>query len=423
MSSYAVAPPPPTPGPKPDPRTQLASLIAPSMGVRDAQGNQFADRNASPRAYTAGAFNPGAGQWGEYGDPTKGPWSSEIRDGIQYVNGKPYNAQPNASGGIEFTNWEAHHKPIYNAQWEAFRASQGDPNKPVMMAGGSGTPIPSASGPMATGPVPDSSGLTRPMPTGTATGDATGSGLTRSAGVPAGAPAGAPATPGAAPPGTMGAAPASPSAPAWDAGLPSIDTDFSGQAQRGADAAYRGATQFFDEDFARDRDALESKLVNQGFARGTEGFDQALSTMMRSQNAARTGAAFTAQGVGHQQAGDLLLRALQARGALSGERLAARGQDLSRYGIDTNAELSRRGLGLNESNMDFQQLMQLLGMSRSGVNVPNFGAPSPLDVGSAYSIAGRNQDRNAIDRNALYQLGGAALGGVNWGDVYNWFAG
>lgn len=234
-------------------------------------------------------------------------------------------------------------------------------------------------------------------------------------------------------------------------GLPGIDTDFTGAAARGADAAYQGATQFMDQDFEQDRQALEAKLVNQGFSRGTEAFDREMEQLTRGQNAARQSAAFQAQGVGHQQAGDLLLRALQSRGALGGEReraaereiaqlLARSGQDLSRYGIDvgailnrrgqdigvyntdTSAELARRGLGLSEDNQGFQQLMALIAASRGGVNMPNFGAASPLDVSSAYGIANSNRNgrlaREASDRAGLYGLGAAALGGIDWASLF-----
>lgn len=205
-------------------------------------------------------------------------------------------------------------------------------------------------------------------------------------------------------------------------GLPAIDTDFTGQAQAGADAAYRGATQFMDEDFTRDTDALESRLINQGFTRGTEAFNNEMGRLTRGQMAARQSAAFQAQGVGHGQAGDLLQRALAARAALGGERERGAERDMSRYGIDTQAELSRRGLGLSEDNMSFQQLLQLIASSRGGVNMPNFGSPAPLDVGGAYGIAGTNANnaanRAAYDRNGLYQLGGAALSGIDWGSLF-----
>lgn len=221
--------------------------------------------------------------------------------------------------------------------------------------------------------------------------------------------------------------------PGGAGGLPPINTDFSGQAQAGADAAYRGATQFLDKDFATARSALETQLTNQGLQPGSEAWNNAISMMERNQNATRQNAAFQAQGVGHQQAGDLLMRALQSRGQLFNEGATLRGQDLQRYGIDqstnlgryntdTSAELARRRLGLDSNSQDFNQLMQLIASSRGGVNMPNFGNPAPLDVTGANSIASSNANaqanRDAQNRAILAQLGGTALSNINWGSLF-----
>lgn len=237
-------------------------------------------------------------------------------------------------------------------------------------------------------------------------------------------------------------------------GLPDVSTDFSGDAQRGADAAYSGATQYMDKDFTRDNSALESKLVNQGFSPGTEAFDNEMEKQKRGQNAAKENAAFAAQGVGFDQSGQLLSRALASRAALRGERtddadrtfgqslatanlgLGARGQDTglagaregaaastanagaaagaSNYNTDVNAGVAMRRLGLDSSNSDVNNLISLINSSRGGVNMPSFGAPAPLDVGSAASIASGNANaaanRGAANNAVLAQLGGAALG-------------
>jgi hypothetical protein len=236
--------------------------------------------------------------------------------------------------------------------------------------------------------------------------------------------------------------------------LPGISTDFSGDAQRGADAAYSGATQFMDKDFTRDNAALESKLVSQGFSPGTEAYDNEMEKQKRGQNATRENAAFAAQGVGFDQSGQLLSRALASRAALRGERtddadrtfgqslatanlgLGARGQDTglqgaregaaasvanagaaagaSNYNADVSGNVAMRRLGLDQNNSDVNNLIALINSSRGGVNMPNFGAPAPLDVGSAASIASGNANaaanRNAANNSVLAQLGGAALG-------------
>jgi hypothetical protein len=54
-------------------------------------------------------------------------------------------------------------------------------------------------------------------------------------------------------------------------------------------------------------------------------------------------------------------------------------------------------------------------MSQGAVPGLNFGAATPLDVGSAYGIASSNNNanlnRSASNTNALYNLGGNLLGG------------
>jgi hypothetical protein len=256
-------------------------------------------------------------------------------------------------------------------------------------------------------------------------------------------------------------------------GYTPFDTDFAGAANDASDQAYAGLTQYMDEDFGRANNALESKLINQGLTPGTEAFNNEMSLQQRGQNDARMQAAVQAGNIGRSYSGDLLTRALQtrqlqgaegtqdaairlaSRGALSGEQfgtmdrgLSGRGQDLSyllglrgqdvgrdtalagvaagaaananaantsRYGIDTSRDLTLRGLGLQQDQSDFNQLLALINSSRSGVNVPNFGAPAPLDVGSANAIAANNnnaqQNRDAADRGTYANLGATILNG------------
>lgn len=230
-----------------------------------------------------------------------------------------------------------------------------------------------------------------------------------------------------------------------DPSLTPMNTDFGAQEQRAGDAAYRGATQFMDEDFGRDRNALESQLINQGFAPGSQGFNDQMSRLQRGQDQARTSAALSAVGVGNQEAGNLFLRALQARQQQVGERgneadrefgqslgianlgLGARGQDIglqsaatgaaaSTHAADLANDLGMRRLGLDANNQDFQQMMSLLGGSRGGVNMPNFGNPAPIDVTGAGSLANQSTqigNQATAARNAgLYGLGAAAIGAL-----------
>jgi hypothetical protein len=237
-------------------------------------------------------------------------------------------------------------------------------------------------------------------------------------------------------------------------GMPDLDQDYAAASGEAADQAYAGMTQFMDEDFESDRAAAEARLVNQGFQPGSEAFNRQMSLQQRGQNDARMQAAVQAGQVGHQRAGDFIARALASRSALMGERerdadrtfaqsmgvgnlaLGARGQDMGVAQARENAsgaaaaagagaqaareraqmdfELGIRGLGLRQDEMDFSQFYQLMNGPRGGVNMANLGGTNPLDVGSAYNIAGNNQNaqqnRNASDRGALAGLGAAALG-------------
>lgn len=243
----------------------------------------------------------------------------------------------------------------------------------------------------------------------------------------------------------------------YDTGLPEIDFDFERASNDAAQEAYAGATQFFGEDFEADRAAQEARLVNQGFQPGSEAFDRQMSLLQRGQDAARTQAAIQAGQVGHQRAGDLLARALGARASMVGERerdadriynqglgianlgLGARGQDMglrqaqanasgaaasaaaareaSRYATDTNRDLTLRRLGLDQDSQDNNFLLGLIGASRGGVNMPNFGSTGTLDVGGAYNVAGQNANRNALERGSLAGLGASVLSGIDWGSI------
>ncbi len=428
-----------------------AGMLPTQGGVMGADGTMYAGRESAPRAETGGAFNPAAGQWGEYGQTTgDGFWGT--RDGQNYVNGNLFAASGLDSGNTDFSNWMSHHKPMWDAQQAGTFTpppSSGDGSDPsatgfggmpnATTAGGSSGltrdpgAIPFGGG--TAGPIAGNTDGTRTTPGGTTIPPPTGTGGTSPV----------PGAPGAWNPNV------SPHATDWS-GIAGLQTDFEGASRNASDAAYRRATQFFDEDFGRDRAGLESQLANQGFARGSEAFNTELNRMERQQNAARSNAALSAQQIGHQQANDLFGRSLAARGMLGGERersadrrfsqemgianlgLGARGQDLNRYGIDSSrqttmdtaglgADLRLRELGLAEDGQGFNQLMALLSGARGGVNVPNFGNPNPLDVGGAYGIANQANNsqlnRDAQDRTNLYNLGGAALSGIDWGRLFS----
>lgn len=142
-------------------------------------------------------------------------------------------------------------------------------------------------------------------------------------------------------------------------GFADFDTDFAGASDRAAREAYAGATQFMDEDFSQDTNALRTQLVNQGLQPGTEAYDREMALLQRGQNAARTQAAYQAGEIGHRRAGDLLTRALETRrlqadesGQDASQRLAARGL-LGQEGVqDAAIRANSRGLQGQEGVQD-----------------------------------------------------------------------
>ncbi len=77
------------------PPPQQPRIFDGSAGVRDAQGNVYADRNSTPRAYTAGAFVPGTSAMGGYG----GSGGYTQQNGMNYINGKPFAEEGLTQGG------------------------------------------------------------------------------------------------------------------------------------------------------------------------------------------------------------------------------------------------------------------------------------------------------------------------------------
>jgi hypothetical protein len=224
-----------------------------------------------------------------------------------------------------------------------------------------------------------------------------------------------PGAPAMAPAGTPGA-PLSPYLSGiWD---PSLGTAMG-------DAAYKQATQYFDSDFAREDDRLRTQLANQGFAVGSEGYNNEVGNMRRTHDSARTNAAFQAQQAGFAQALGLGNLALGARGQDTAETASRYGADASagasHYASDAglssaelSAQVAMRRLGLDENNSNFSQLMQLIAGARGGVPNLGFGGPTPLDVTGAYGInqSGQNANTayNAAQNSGLYNLGATLLG-------------
>lgn len=98
-----------------DPFSQSAP--PPTMnGPRDAQGNVYAGRESTPRAYTGGAFNPAANQWGDYSQKVGDGLFGTDANGINRFNGHEFAAESLNQGGIGFGNMLARFAPQFAAQ-------------------------------------------------------------------------------------------------------------------------------------------------------------------------------------------------------------------------------------------------------------------------------------------------------------------
>ena len=185
------------------------------------------------------------------------------------------------------------------------------------------------------------------------------------------------------------------------------DLDFSGlpqapQADEAArqqvqDALYGRYTSELDPRFAREQRALETQLINQGFARGSEGYTSALEDFNRSKNSAYDTALTSAIGGG--------------------------GAEQSRlFGLQGSARERALQEMFAERNQPINELAALLGTS-GGVNVPQFSGVPQTNVGqtditgptyASYNADMANYNQQQAQNNSLmgslFGLGGSALG-------------
>lgn len=178
-------------------------------------------------------------------------------------------------------------------------------------------------------------------------------------------------------------------------GLPQIDVDGTAQGRARVEEALFNR---INPQLERDRTALETKLVNQGFQRGTQAWNDALGDYNRQANDARLG--ITAQGLQEQQ---------------------------GQFGMQTaNRSRAMQEL-LQERNQPINEITAL--MSGGQVSMPNTpqyqgGQVAPTDVmGSVYNSAAlQNQQyqQQMAQQNAMlggiFGLGSAGLfGGMRYG--------
>lgn len=175
-------------------------------------------------------------------------------------------------------------------------------------------------------------------------------------------------------------------------GLPSLNTDFSGESQRLADAFLQQQLDQLNPEFARRSEALDQKLANQGLPLGSEAFNEATTLENEAQNRAITAAGQQAQLIGADE-----------RARLFQQALAGRQQGVAET-TGTRAQL-------------FNELASLLGNQQVSSNLlPNANVPA-VDAVTPFALQqqGLNnaftaQAGNVASQNqALGSLGSAAL--------------
>lgn len=116
---------------------------------------------------------------------------------------------------------------------------------------------------------------------------------------------------------------AGPSGPAGvtSQGLPGVNQDFAGARDIQTQAAFDRFSSLRDPGFEQDSQRLEQDIANRGIDPGGEDAQRLRENLQRSQGEQRERAAFSAIGVGAQEAGRLFGQEQAARGQQFGERL------------------------------------------------------------------------------------------------------
>ncbi len=212
------------------------------------------------------------------------------------------------------------------------------------------------------------------------------------------------------------------------------ENDFGGERQRVEDATYGRQTARLDPQFNQRQKSLEDDLMNQGFARGSEGWNQAMDSLNREREAAYSGARNDAIAMAGGEQSRLFNDALAARGQGVGERFQSAGffnnagqQDFSQRfqaGQFQNANRSQRfGEELAKRNQVIDEFTRMLGLSSGGTQLPQFqgaaqiNGPSAPDFTSAAmgayngQVAGANarQGNKNSNTGAVASIGAAAL--------------
>lgn len=174
-------------------------------------------------------------------------------------------------------------------------------------------------------------------------------------------------------------------------GLPAAPNagDVNALAQRGQDAIMSR----LDPQFARDEEALRTRLINQGIGQGSEAYDHEFERFNQAKNDARMQAVLQGQNYG---------------GAESQQQLALRNQAIQEYNAQRNAPLNEYTAltaGQQVQNPNFSSSGYQGAQAPDYANLVNQQYQSQMNQYNQKVAQGNNTT------NALFGLGGQALGG------------
>lgn len=143
------------------------------------------------------------------------------------------------------------------------------------------------------------------------------------------------------------------------------------------DLLYKRATKDYGQRFKEEEAATRASLANQGFAMGSEGFQNTLSDFAKARNQAYEDAALSSQIAAFDQYNQDRALNQQEYSALTGADLskfnALTADDLNRYSALSSNDLNRYGAQLGGYNSQMGLLAQLLGGGQAqGATTPQY---------------------------------------------------
>lgn len=203
--------------------------------------------------------------------------------------------------------------------------------------------------------------------------------------------------------------------------------DFGGERQRVEDSLYDRQTSRLDPQYDQQRKTLENELMNQGFARGSEGWNHEMEAFNRDKEMAYSGARNDAIAAGGSEQSRMFGDAMSARGQGVDERFRGAGffndanqQDFAQrfqQGQFGNAVRSQRyGEELTKRNQPLSEFAQLLygqpAQTPSLSNPTQIQGPQAPDFTSAAMGAYNGQVNAANARQGSKNAGVGAAGAI-----------